>query len=255
MYYESLLKAIFDGQTLRTPSMKNEPAFYRRLEKSMDSAREKNSLVTLKPRWEDDVLDLTSSDFLSLSRSGRIRTAFLEELAACGDFRLSASGSRTQYGNYDYLNLAEQEIAAFHKSETAWICHSGFLANMAVLESVPLPGDAIVYDEFSHASTNLGLKLSSAAHKTSFQHNSVDSLRDVLMSLRNADAAFRTGRKSILICVESIYSMDGDICPLAEFVALSKELFPAGNAQFIMDEAHSSGILGPNGAGLVSDSD
>ncbi|KAJ0116902.1 aminotransferase class I II [Diaporthe amygdali] len=251
MYYESLLKTVLEGQVLRAPHMKNEPAFYRRLEQSMDVARKKNTLTTLKPRWEDDVLDLTSSDFLSLSRTGRIRDAFLAELAECGDFRLSASGSRTQYGNYDYLNVAESEIAAFHNSETAWICHSGFLANMAVLESVPLSGDAIVWDEFSHASTSLGIKLSSAAHKLSFQHNSVDSLRDVLTSLRDGDGGFRSGAKSVLICVESIYSMDGDICPLAEFVALAKELFPAGNAQFIMDEAHSSGVLGPNGAGLV----
>lgn len=65
---------------------------------------------------------------------------------------------------------------------------------------------------------------------------------------------FETGRKSILICVESIYSMEGDICPLKEFVSLTKELFevPAGNAQFIVDEAHSSGVLDAKGAGLVS---
>lgn len=123
---------------------------------------------------------------------------------------------------------------------------------MAVLEAVPLPGDAIVWDELSHASTNLGIKLSVAAHKVSFQHNSVDSLREVLSSLKDTDAGFRTGEKSILVCIESVYSMEGDICPLKEFVDLVKELFPAGNARFVIDEAHSSGILGHNGAGLVS---
>jgi 8-amino-7-oxononanoate synthase len=53
--------------------------------------------------------------------------------------------------------------------------------------------------------------------------------------------------------VESIYSMEGDICPLREMVAVAKEVFPAGNAQFIVDEAHSNGIIGPSGAGLVRD--
>ncbi|KAE9363948.1 8-amino-7-oxononanoate synthase [Stipitochalara longipes BDJ] len=251
MYYEAMLKEVLGGQAIRGPSMKNEPAFYRCLEQSMDVAREKYALTTLKPRWDDSVLDLTTSDFLSLSRSGRIREAFQTELASRGDFRLSASGSRTQYGNYDYLLEVEEEVAAFHRSETAWICHSGLLANMGVLEAIPLPGDAIVWDELSHASTSLGLRLSVAAHKISFQHNSADSLRNVLTSLKDADPAFTTGTRSVLICVESVYSMEGDICPLREFVELAKELFPAGNAQFIIDEAHSSGMLGPKGAGLV----
>jgi 8-amino-7-oxononanoate synthase len=252
MYYKSMLKDVLQAQNLRGPSMKNEPAFYRRLEQAMDVHRKNHGLVALKPRWDDSVLDLTTSDFLSINRSGRIRKAFLEELARCGDFRLSASGSRTQYGNYDYLLEVEREIAAFHGAETAWICHSGFFANVGVLEAIPLPGDAIVWDELSHASTGLGLKVSVAAHKFSFQHNSPDSLRDVLTSLKTSDPAFATGSKSILICVESVYSMEGDICPLKELVGVAKELFPAGNAQFIVDEAHSSGVLGPKGAGLVS---
>ncbi|KAI0429153.1 8-amino-7-oxononanoate synthase [Xylaria sp. FL1042] len=251
MYYESILKGHFQSQILRGPSMKGEPAFYRRLEEVLDIHRQKGGLVIPKPRWDDSVLDFTTSDFLSLSRSGRIREAFLEELASCGDFRLSASGSRTQYGNYDYILEVEREVAEFHNAETAWICHSGFIANVAVLEAIALPGDAIVWDELSHASTGLGLKVSVAAHNISFKHNSPDSLRDVLTSLKNSDVAFATGAKSILICVESVYSMEGDICPLKELVAVVKELFPAGNAQFIIDEAHSSGVLGPKGAGLV----
>lgn len=252
MYYESLLKELLPAQELRGPSMKNEPAFYRRLEQSMDVHRQKRGLMCLKPRWDDSVLDLTTSDFLSLNRSGRIRKAFQKELASCGDFQLSASGSRLQYGNYDYLLEVERELAAFHGAETAWICHSGFFANVGVLEAVPLPGDAIVYDELSHASTGLGLKVSLAAHKLPFTHNSPDSLREVLTFLKTTDSAFATGGKSILISVESIYSMEGDICPLKELVDIAKGLFPAGNAQFVIDEAHSNGVLGPKGAGLVS---
>lgn len=251
MYYEDMLKEVLGAQILRGPNMKNAPAFYRRLEQSMDVVRERHALNTTKPRWPDSVLDLTTSDFLSLNRTGRIREAFQRELASRGEFRLSASGSRTQYGNYDYLLEVEREVAAFHNAETAWIAHSGLLANMAVLEAIPLPGDAIVWDELSHASTNLGIKLSVAAHKVSFQHNSVDSLREVLTSLKDADPGFRSGEKNILVCVESVYSMEGDICPLREFVQVVKEMFPAGNAQFVIDEAHSSGVLGPKGAGLV----
>lgn len=254
VYYKSFFQEWAAQQVLRRPSMKqSEPAFYRRLEQTLDTHREKSGLIVLKPRWDDSVVDFTSSDFLSLSRSGRIRDAFLQELASLGeDWRLSASGSRTQYGNYDYLRQVETEIAAFHNAETAWVCHAGFFANISVLEAVALPGDAIVWDELSHASTIVGLRVSVAAHKLSFQHNSPDSLRDVLTRLKTDDNAFARGDKSVLICVESIYSMEGDICPLREMVAVAKEVFPLGNAQFIIDEAHSNGVIGPNGAGLVS---
>ncbi|CAA9966683.1 Pyridoxal phosphate-dependent transferase major domain [Pyrenophora teres f. maculata] len=253
VYYKEFFNEWKASQVLRRPSMKqSEPAFYRRLEQTLDSHREKGSLIILKPRWDDSVTDFTSSDFLSLSRSGRIRNAFLGELASLGDdWRLSASGSRTQYGNYEYLRSAEAEIAAFHKAETAWICHSGFFANVSVLEAVALPGDAIVWDELSHASTVVGLRVSVAAHKLSFQHNNPDALRDVLIRLKTEDPAFARAERSVLICVESVYSMEGDICLLRELVAVAKEVFPAGNAQFIIDEAHSNGIIGPMGAGLV----
>ncbi|KAN0067130.1 Pyridoxal phosphate-dependent transferase [Elaphomyces granulatus] len=220
----------------------------RNLEQALDRYRVEFGLMTAKPRWDDSVIDLTSSDFLSLSRSGRIREGVKEELERQGEYLLSASGSRAQFGNYDYLLEVEREIAKFHNAETAWIAHSGFFACAGVIEASLLPGDA---NSYMHASTHVGMKVSTAAHKLSFRHNDPVSLRDVLTSLKDRYPAFRSGTQSILICVESIYSMDGDICPFKECVNVAKELFPLGNAQFFMDEAHSSGVLGPNGAGLV----
>ncbi|KAL4758782.1 uncharacterized protein BDW70DRAFT_162309 [Aspergillus foveolatus] len=72
-------------------------------QQAMDLARADHALFVAKPRWDDSVLDFTSSDFLSFNRTGRIREAFQGELSQYEDFRLSASGSRVQYGNYDYL--------------------------------------------------------------------------------------------------------------------------------------------------------
>lgn len=250
-YAERMLKNWLNEHKLQFSKMKQAPAFDRNLEKALDKSRTEFGLMTAKPRWDNSVIDWTSSDFLSLSRSGRIREAVNEELDRQGEYLLSASGSRAQFGNYDYLLDVEREIARFHNAETAWIAHSGFFACVGAIEAVLLPGDAIVYDEFMHASTHVGMRVSSAAHKSSFRHNNPDSLRDVLTSLKDTYPAFRLGTQSILICVESIYSMDGDICPLKECVEIVNELFPLGNAQLLMDEAHSSGVLGPKGAGLV----
>lgn len=202
----------------RAAGMKDQPAFYRNLEQAMDISRGDGSLFTAKPRWDDSVLDFTSSDFLSWNRSGRIRQAFQEELARHEDFRLSASGSRVQYGNYNYLNEMEQEVADFHGAETAYIAHSGFMANAGTVAAVPVAGDAIVYDEAVHASTHEGMKLSLASHQVSFRHNDPDHLREVLSSLKDSNKTFTSASASILIAVESVYSMDGDICPLDEMV-------------------------------------
>jgi 8-amino-7-oxononanoate synthase len=252
LYSERMLTKWLQDHKPRAAAMKDQPAFYRNLEQVMDQSRADHSLFVAKPRWDDSVLDFTSSDFLSFNRSGRIREAFLEEMRPHKDFRLSASGSRVQYGNYDYLLQVEQEIADFHGAEMAYIAHSGFMANAGTMAAVPLPGDAIVYDDAVHASTHEGMKLSLAINQISFRHNDTDSLREVLTTLKASNAAYARGASSILIAVESVYSMDGDICPLEEMVLVVKELFPAGNAQFIIDEAHSNGVIGPRGAGLVN---
>ncbi|KAF4632903.1 hypothetical protein G7Y89_g5220 [Cudoniella acicularis] len=252
MYSDLMLKTWLQEHTLQAQAVKDGPAFYRNLEQALDIRRADQGLMTAKPRWDQSVVDWTTSDFLSLNRSGRIREAFLEEIARHENFVLSASGSRVQYGNYPYINEVEREISTFFGAETAFITHTGFHANVNAVAAVPLPGDAILYDELVHASTHEGMKLSVAAHKISFRHNDVDSLYDALISLRDSHSAFKLGTQSILICVESIYSMKGDVCPIKAFIDISKELFPLGNAQFLIDEAHSVGVLGPNGRGLIS---
>lgn len=251
-YSERMIKNWLREHIPQAQAMKDQPAFFRNIERTLDAQREGHNLMTAKPRWPKSIIDLTSSDFLSLNRSGLVRDAFLKELENHSDYQLSAAGSRVQYGNYDYLIQVEKEIADFHGAETAYIGHSGFFCNVGIVASVPRPGDAVVYDELVHASTHDGLKLSMAAHKISFKHNDPDDLREVLQSLKELDSGFSAGTKSVLICVESIYSMNGDICPLRECVGVAKEVFPLGNAQFVIDEAHSTGVIGPQGRGLVA---
>ncbi|KAI0005180.1 8-amino-7-oxononanoate synthase [Xylariaceae sp. FL0662B] len=232
--------------------MYNEPAFYRNLEKALDNRRQAENLLALKPRWDESVADFTSADFLSLTRTGRIREYFLAELASHPDFELGASGGRLQYGNYAYINQVEQEIADFHGAETAHIVQSTYGANLGVLSSVLLPGDAIVYDELVHASSHEGFRLSLAEHQMAFRHNDPNGLRESFIRLKTENPGFEAGTRSVLICVESFYSMDGDVCLLPELIQIANEEFPLGNAQFIIDEAHSLGVIGDKGRGLVS---
>lgn len=113
-------------------------------------------------------------------------------------------------------------------------------------------GDAIVYDELVHASTYDGMATCLAQCRKQFRHNDVDSMRDAIAAVMDTQPQIVDGSRSLLISVESVYSMDGDVCPLVEMMEVAREMCPKGNAVFIVDEAHATGILGPKGAGLVS---
>jgi 8-amino-7-oxononanoate synthase len=110
----------------------------------------------------------------------------------------------------------------------------------------------VVYDSYIHASVHDGMRASRAGANFAFMHNSIPDLRAVLKRCIDSDEKFRSDRRSIFIAVEAIYSMDGDVAPLREIVEAVTELLPNGNGHIIVDEAHSTGVLGPQGRGLVS---
>ncbi|KAI1460398.1 putative aminotransferase [Annulohypoxylon moriforme] len=241
------------AQKPKAPRMKDAPTFYRNLEEALDVRRADHAMITrTKSTWKTgEAVDFCSNDLLALGSSGQLRTEFLEELARHPDFPLYAGGSRLMDGNYDYIEQVEQEIAEFHGAESAIILNSGYEANGAIYTAIPRPGDAIVYDELVHASTHDGMAHSLALCRMPFRHNDVDSFRDTLASVVDSQPMIRDGSRSVLISVESIYSMDGDVCPIEELIEIADEVCPKRNAVFIVDEAHATGIIGPNGAGLI----
>ncbi|KID94116.1 Pyridoxal phosphate-dependent transferase, major domain protein, partial [Metarhizium majus ARSEF 297] len=243
------------AQKIKGPQMKDAPTFYRNLEEALDLRRCDHGMFTngLKSPWKSGkALDFCSNDLLSLGKTGLLRKEFLNELARNPDFPIYAGGSRLLDGNYDYIEQVEQEIAAFHGAETSLIVGSGFEANNAIYSAIPRPGDAIVYDELVHASVHDGMTHSLALTKVAFRHNDVDALRDALVELVDSQPLIKDGSRTILISVESVYSMDGDVCPLREMLEISREVCPKKNFVFIVDEAHATGIIGPKGVGLVS---
>lgn len=82
---------------------------------------------------------------------------------------------------------------------------------------------------------------SKALCKQSFKHNDVENFREVLLQVLETEPLIKQGKRSVLVCLESMYSMDGDVAPLRELIEVAKELFPDGNAQFLVDEAHTTG--------------
>ena len=216
----------------------------------LQSRKEKSTFRQLT-RSAPGAVDFSSNDFLSLSTSPVLREAFLNELTKnASNFTLGSTGSRLLDGNSAYADELEASIAEFHKAPAGLLWNSGFDANSGLFACIPQAEDCIIYDEAIHASVHDGMNLCRAKDRRAFKHNSVSHLRDVIRSLLTADSQAQDGTVNIFIAVESVYSMDGDIAPLAEIVCVAEELLP-GNSHVIVDEAHGTGVLGPNGRGLV----
>jgi 8-amino-7-oxononanoate synthase len=196
-------------------------------------------------------VDFSSNDFLSLSTSPALRSAFIDELTKSPNFTLGSGGSRLLDGNSRYAVALEEEIATFHNASTGLLFNSGFDANAGVFACVPQSGDIIVHDELIHASVHDGMKMSRAAKKIPFPHNCTKQLKKILESLVEEDVMIGKGPKNVFIAVESVYSMDGDIAPLQEIADLIDKVLPYGNGHIIIDEAHGTGVIGPKGRGLV----
>lgn len=149
-------------------------------------------------------------------------------------------------GNSAYAETLERDIAKFHKAEAGLLWNSGFDANAGFFSCVPQPGDVIVFDELVHASVHDGMRLSRAAQTVPFVHNSVADLRRVLQKVVELPSTC-----NVFIAVESIYSMDGDVAPLQKIVDTVTETLGADRGHIVVDEAHSTGVLGFEGRGLV----
>ncbi|KAK4061077.1 uncharacterized protein Triagg1_10504 [Trichoderma aggressivum f. europaeum] len=208
-----------------------------------------------------DSVDFSSNSYLSLSSNPAVKAAYvsfiLPHLQSSG-FGLGSGGSRLLDGNSAFTEDLERRIAEFHGADAGLLFNSGFEANTGLFACVPQKGDVIVYDELIHASVHDGMRLS-RAQRIAFAHNKVydaaasskyPSLDSLLKSLAQ-DTQVSSGKKNIFIAVEGVYSMDGDLAPLQAIVECVEKRLPRGNGYVIVDEAHSTGIFGRQGRGLV----
>jgi 8-amino-7-oxononanoate synthase len=204
------------------------------LGETLQDRKKKNLFRELKTT--DGLIDFCSNDYLGLSRSEVLFDRIHNRVAHIK--RNGATGSRLISGNSPYIEELEEKLAAIFKSKSALLVNSGYTGNLAILSSIPQKDDTILYDELAHASIKDGARLS-LAKRFHFEHNDLNDL----------ESKIKRGSGKIFIVVESIYSMDGDQCPLAEITQLANQ----HGAFIILDEAHSTGVYGVNGSGLAVD--
>lgn len=203
------------------------------------------------PTSDVGLVDFHTNDYLSLSSSADLRSRFLEKLNAAPSI-LGSGGSRLLVNGAAHHAL-EGRLAAFFGSPCALLFNSGFDANVGFFSCIPQKGDVVVFDEYIHASVHDGIRASRARSCLfSFEHNSLTALGDLLLRLMKDRPGLRDGTQSIFVAVESLYSMDGTLAPLLQIVEMMETLFPRGNGYVVVDEAHATGVYGPQGKGLVS---
>ncbi|KAJ7766619.1 pyridoxal phosphate-dependent transferase [Mycena metata] len=196
-------------------------------------------------------IDFSSNDYLSLASSRNLRNVFLDKLRAAPDV-LGSGGSRLLVNGQAHSAL-EARLAQFFHSPAAILFNSGFDANVGFFSCVPGEGDAVLCDEYIHASVHDGIRASRVRDaQFQFEHNSMPAFRAMISKLLKERPELQSGQNSLFVAVESLYSMDGTFAPLVEIVQTLEEYFPARNAYLVVDEAHSTGIYGPQGRGRVA---
>jgi 8-amino-7-oxononanoate synthase len=214
-------------------------AIERRIARELESLREQAQFRTLEILDGTDGLNLSSNDYLGLSTDPRLKQATIEAVARAG--RVGSTGSRLLSGNSRECEEIEAEFAAFAGTEAAVYFGSGYLANIGLFSSLLRPGDTVFSDARNHASLIDGMRLSGAT-KIIYPHGDLEFLEGALRAAANG-----TGARAIVS--ETVFSMEGDVAPLAELVALARRY----DAAVVVDEAHAIGVWGPEGRGIAAE--
>ena len=178
-----------------------------------------------------EVVNLSSNNYLGLTTHPKLREAALRAVKELG---VGSGSVRTIAGTMELHMDLERRIAAFKKTEAAVVFQSGFAANAGTVSAILGKEDLILSDELNHASIIDGARLSRATIKV-FPHRDVDALRRLLEETKEF--------KRRLVITDGVFSMEGDIAPLREITAAARE----HGAIMMVDDAHSSGVLGRNG--------
>jgi 8-amino-7-oxononanoate synthase len=177
-----------------------------------------------------------SNDYLGLSRHPDVIKAAAEALEKYGT---SAGASRLISGNCKPYEELEERLAALKGKEAALVFPTGYMANLGLLTTLAGPRDLIAMDKLNHASLYDAARLSGATVKR-YGHNDLDHLKK-----RLADSDLPGSYRRCLLVTDGVFSADGDLAPLPELAAFARDR----RFDLIVDDAHGTGVLGPNGRG------
>jgi len=184
------------------------------------------------------LVNFSANDYLGLAAHPAIRQALADGARQWGT---GAGASRLVCGDYLPHHALEQELARFEGTESAVLFNSGYAANCGLVPAFAGPEDAVLSDALNHASLVDGCRLSRARTEV-YPHADVAALEAALRRAR------QQGARRVLVATDTVFSMDGDLAPLAQIA----EACERHGALLVADEAHATGVLGPRGAGLVA---
>jgi 8-amino-7-oxononanoate synthase len=182
------------------------------------------------------VVNFASNDYLGLAGDRRLMAAVV---AATQVYGTGSTGSRLLSGHKPLHRELEIAIATWKQTEDALVFSSGYLANLGTVAALVGKRDLILGDQYNHSSLKKGAILSGAT-TLDYLHNDLTNLRSKLVN-------YRSLYRRCLITTDSVFSMDGDLCPLPELLAIATEF----ECMLLIDEAHATGVLGKTGAGCV----
>ncbi|MCW1924347.1 8-amino-7-oxononanoate synthase [Luteolibacter arcticus] len=187
-----------------------------------------------------ELWNFASNDYLGLATDPELAEAFIEGVRKYG---AGSAASRLVCGTLPPHHLLEEALAAAKGTQAALVFSSGFATAVGSLPALAGKDDVLVLDKLCHASLIDGARLSGATIRV-FPHNDTTKLARLLENIRAKQPAAR-----VIVITESVFSMDGDLCPLTELI----ELKDRHGALLFLDEAHAFGVLGPRGMGLAAE--
>jgi len=182
------------------------------------------------------LINFASNDYLGLATDLRLKQA---AIAAVSEWGTGSTGSRLLSGHRPIHQALENAIAEFKQTEDALVFSSGYLANLGTITALVGQRDLILSDRYNHSSLKNGAKLSSAVI-IEYEHQNISDLAEKLQQNRPQ-------YRRCLIISDSIFSMDGDACPLPDLIGLAQ----THDSMLLIDEAHATGVMGKTGAGIV----